>query len=542
MSTADSNQSGPPAAPEPPTDPGSPVEVEVDLELDLDEDTSQRAAGDRWVAMGVLACGLGAGLALARLRSEALGWVATLGEGMERASDFVGWVFLTGLVWVVLNTWTSWRSRGQLHGLLRQVRRSAKNGMTIDAAIARADTINASAIRAIRAGAGRAANFQVLLGMFLTAGWLALNAEDFQSVGAVLGGSATGEMADLVAGLLQLGPKAFVTTASALASAVVVTLLGLFNALLVRSRSPADEALINTWRAGNAAWIDSERGMQQVRTEELVAKAVSTQQVEVLQQSFKSSMQAVGALLGEVRASMSTLQDTAQVMGDSYEKLERVAAALETAQLNVTGVADSITTLTTSVEAYGVGLLQGTKDFTERLVQDTSTRIPEVVSHATRATVDAMTPHLTSLTDKMHGHLERSAEDIQKRYTRAFQDTLQKADQNLQRVNTMSAELETRASRLAQTVGETAESWARTTEAVDALHARLDVVSERSVGQMDRMVASQEAIDTAARATAGLVDQLAGLVREARSEVTSIRRDAEVLGQIREAVHQGGLR
>lgn len=536
MSTADSSQDGPTVAPARPTDPGTLVG------LDLDDDASPRSPGDVWVAVGVLACGLGASIALARLRNEALGWVSTLGEGMERASDFVGWVFMAGIIWVILNTWTAWRSRTQLLGLPQRVRRSAENGMTIDAAIARADGINASAMRAIRAGAGRAANFQVLLGMFLTAGWLALNAEDFQSVGAVLGGSATGEMADLVAGLLQLGPKAFVTTASALASAVVVTLLGLLNAFLVRSRAPADKALINTWRAGNAAWIESERGMQQVRTEELVAKAVSTQQVEVLQQSFKSSMQAVGELLGEVRTSMSILGDTARVMGDSYEKLEGVAAALETAQLNVTGVADSIKTLTTSVEAYGVGLLQGTEDFTERLVQDTSTRIPEVVAHASRATVEAMTPHLISLTDRMHGHLERSAEDIQKRYTRAFQDTLQKADQNLQRVNTMSAELETRASRLAQTIGETAESWTKTTVAVDALHGRLDVVTERSVGQMGRMVASQEAIDTAARATAGLVEQLAGLVREARSEVTSIRRDAEVLGQIKEAVHLSGLR
>ena len=490
-------------------------------------------------AAGYVVVTLVAVLVLRTAQNKAVEVVAELGEAMAMAGDWIGWVFLFGYGWIVYLAFTAFSSGRHASQLTTQVGLLARHGLSIDAAIRRADTTKAELVVACRSGAARAANFQVLLGMLMTASWLALKAKVFVDAGGMLS-SASGGMGRIVSDLLQLGPEAFVTTSTALVTAVILSAEGMALVAIVRRLLPKDEHLVAEWKQAHDTWLDSEKGAQTTRTEELVAQAVSTKQVEALQQSFKFSMQSVGELLGEVRNSLATLQSTASLMGSSYEKLGKVTDALAAAQFNVSGVAESIKELTAQVKGYGTTLLEGTENFTERLVQDTSTRIPEVVSRATLETVESMKPHLRSLTNQMHGDLTKSAEAIQLRYSRAFDDNLQKADSGLMRVNQMSVELEVRASRLAQTVGETAGSWQRSMESVAALHQRLDEVAERSRVQAEQSLHAQSAISEASRDTAQMIRELSRLVGEARGEVSAIRRDAELLGQIREAVHQGG--
>ena len=491
-------------------------------------------------AGAILGLTLLAALGLAGLRSYGIDAAGTLATDAALAERAVNWTVTSGAIWLGACTVGTWTSTTAIPRAPHEVLMLARAGMTLDSAFRHATESVQQLAQHGRTLGTRAANFQVLLGMMLTAGWLALHAEVFVIASDAVAGTQSAGMGDLVAGLLQLGPKAFITTATALGTALVLSTLGTMTSAIAVRSAPETASLLAAWRSGNPQHRAHSASEAQGRTAEMVARALSVDQVKELQSTFRASMDSVAGLLGGMASSMKDLRSTAGLMSKSYAKLELVAKALEKSQLNVDKVAQNMETLSTKVEGYGTGLLRGTEAFTERLVQDTSTRIPEVVNAATSEAVRGLEPHIRSLTNQMHKHLQDSADAIQQQYTQSFNETLRRANDRLLHVNAMTEALEQRTTQLAQALQESNATWAESTANAVTMARMLADAGKSTESSGAQTAAAAAALTRAAQDASNMMSQLDRLVREARAEVESLRRDAELLGQIREAVQAGG--
>jgi hypothetical protein len=512
---------------EPITEPGQPPQPEP-----------QGSASD---ALRLLVLGGAGAIAILVVRSFAMSAVSGLEEDVVMAARAVEVTSASAVAWLLLCLKGFIASGTALRTVAADVRRFGRAGLSLDSSFRHGTEAGAQWSTHTRNIGIRAANFQTLLGMLLTAGWLAMHAGDFSAARDAVTGTATMGMGSVVAGLLELGPKAFITTATALATALVLSTAGAAASVSSRRYLPSPDDLITAWRVGNTDYQATTLEAEQHRAADMVARALSVDQVKELQSTFKSAMHAVGELLGGMAGSMSDLRQTTQIMSQSYKKLELVAAALERSQMNVDAVAKTMDTLSSKVESYGAGLLRGTEAFTERLVQDTSTRIPAVVNAATFEAVRGLEPHIRTLTGQMHKHLQDSADAIQEQYTRGFNDALLRANDRLVHINAMTEALEQRTSLLSQTLKDSTEVWAEAAAKAQITARALGEAGSTTEAVGIHTSKAAAALTEATYGTTELVEQLGRLTQSARSEVESLRRDAELLGRIKEAVHRGGV-
>ncbi len=472
-------------------------------------------------------------------------WVTNLGESAGDARLAVGVVFATGAVTSLLlgRRAFAWR-RGMLEAL-EGAHELALEGGSAAEVLDRAEEGSESDRADFRGRASEFANIQVLLGMLLTATWLASQAPQFESAGAALTSSGTSAMAGIVAGLLQLGPKAFVSTAAAVASALIIMMLGIAQFGVLSGLLPRRSELMETWRAGAAVYNARELVAQRGRTEELVARAVSVSQVQEMQAAFVTSMNSMAELLNGASQSLENFRKTAELIEAANERLSEVTRSLQTAQVNVESVAGGLAALTRQVETYGDKLLLGTTEFTAQLIKETSERIPAVVSVATMETIRQLRENvLPGLADDLHSGMERSATAIQRQYSEAFSENLRSAQANLERVSELSGQLEDRTSRLAGQLTRTTEAWST---AANELVTTMGFVGDAfgsAAGQGEGAAratdAARDALERAASSAAAAARDLGALVQSTNRELGAIRRDAELLGQIKEAVRSSG--
>jgi ABC-type transporter Mla subunit MlaD len=475
-------------------------------------------------------------------------WVTNLGESAGDARLAVGAVFSAGAVTSLLlaRRAFAWR-RGIVEGL-EGAHELALEGASAAEVLDRAQEGSEADRADFRGRASEFANVQVLLGMLLTATWLASHAPQFESAGAALTSSGTSAMAGIVAGLLQLGPKAFVSTAAAVASALIIMMLGIAQFGVLSSLLPRRPELLEAWRAGAAVYNTREIAAQRGRTEELVARAVSVSQVQEMQAAFVTSMNAMAELLNGASQSLENFRHTAELIEAANERLSEVTRSLQTAQVNVESVAGGLAALTKQVESYGDKLLLGTSEFTGQLIKETSERIPAVVSVATMETIKQLRENvLPGFADDLHTGMERSATAIQRQYSEAFSDNLRTAQANLERVSELSGQLEDRTSRLAGELMRTSDAWSKAANELVTTMGSVGDAFASAAGQGEGAArstdAARAALERAATSAAAAARDLGGLVQSANQELRAIRRDAELLGQIKEAVRpNGGVR
>lgn len=472
-------------------------------------------------------------------------WVTNLGESAGDARLAVGAVFATGAVTSLLLARRAFAWRRGMVETLTGAHELALEGGSAAEVLDRAEEGSESDRADFRGRASEFANIQVLLGMLLTATWLASQAPQFESAGAALTSSGTSAMAGIVAGLLQLGPKAFVSTAAAVASALIIMMLGIAQFGVLSGLLPRRQELMETWRAGAAVYNARELVAQRGRTEELVARAVSVSQVQEMQAAFVTSMNAMAELLNGASQSLENFRKTAELIEAANERLSEVTRSLQTAQVNVESVAGGLAALTKQVESYGDKLLLGTSEFTAQLIKETSERIPAVVSVATMETIKQLRENvLPGFADDLHNGMERSATAIQRQYSEAFSENLRSAQANLERVSELSGQLEDRTSRLAGQLSRTSEAWSTAANELVTTMGSVGEAFASAAGQGEGAAratdAARGALERAAGSAAAAARDLGGLVQSANRELGAIRRDAELLGQIKEAVRANG--
>ncbi len=468
-------------------------------------------------------------------------WVANLGESAGDARLAVGAVFATGTLTSLLLARRAFAWRRSMAEDLAGFRELAVEGASAAEVLERAEEQSDSDRSDFRGRASEFANIQVLLGMLLTATWLANQAPQFESASAALSTSGTSGMAGIVAGLLQLGPKAFVSTAAAVASALIIMLLGIAQFGVLSGLLPQRRQIMDTWREGAAIYKAREFITQRGRTEELVARAVSVSQVQEMQSAFVTSMNAMAELLNGASKSLENFRQTAELIEAANERLSDVTRSLQTAQVNVESVAGGLAALTRQVETYGDKLLLGTADFTAQLIKETSERIPAVVSVATMETIKQLRENvLPGLANDLHNGMERSATAIQHQYSEAFSENLRSAQANLERVSELSGQLEDRTSRLAGQLTRTSETWSNAANELVTTMSSVGEAFASAAGQGEGAARATDAargsLERAAASAAVAARDLSGLVQSATKELVAIRRDSELLGQIKEAV------
>jgi hypothetical protein len=453
----------------------------------------------------------------------------------------VGAVFATGTLTSLLLARRAFAWRRSMAEDLAGFRELAVEGASAAEVLERAEEQSDSDRSDFRGRASEFANIQVLLGMLLTATWLANQAPQFESASAALSTSGTSGMAGIVAGLLQLGPKAFVSTAAAVASALIIMLLGIAQFGVLSGLLPQRRQIMDTWREGAAIYKAREFITQRGRTEELVARAVSVSQVQEMQSAFVTSMNAMAELLNGASKSLENFRHTAELIEAANERLSDVTRSLQTAQVNVESVAGGLAALTRQVETYGDKLLVGTTEFTAQLIRETSERIPAVVSVATMETIKQLRENvLPGLANDLHTGMERSATAIQHQYSEAFSENLRSAQANLERVSELSGQLEDRTSRLAGQLTRTSETWSNAANELVTTMSSVGEAFASAAGQGEGAARATDAargsLERAAASAAVAARDLSGLVQSATKELVAIRRDSELLGQIKEAV------
>jgi hypothetical protein len=533
---------------EAPTDPGlgkSPVDGRSDSGLGVAPQGGFRRMGAGYLALVLLAvAGLSAMWFGLRYSTD---WVAALGEGALDATRAIHVVFGIAALTSVYIAGRSLLVRGDGQSTLDIVNKLASEGATAAEVARFAEECTAAQRNEFRSRVSEFANIQVLLGMLLTAVWLASQAPQFEIASAALTSSGTGGMAGIVAGLLKLGPKAFVSTAAAVSSALVIILIGSSQAVVYGALLPSRAEVLERWRGGADRFRSGELALQVGRTEELVARAVSVSQVQEMQTAFVTSMNAMASLLDGAGKALEDFRQTAVLIQAANERLSGVSRSLEAAQVNVQSVAGGLAALTRQVESYGEKLLASTSDFTAQLIKESSERIPQVVSVATNESIRQLKENvLPAFAQDLHQGMQRSASAIQQQYSDAFSYNLMSAQDNLARVSTLSAELEDRTVRLAGELQRTAHSWSDSAGKLVVTVGEVGDAFASAAGHGDGAAKATEAarasLERAAVSAASAARDLGGLAESAREQLESIRHDAELLGQIKEAVRAGGER
>ncbi len=389
------------------------------------------------------------------------------------------------------------------------------------------------------------ANIQVLIGMLLTAVWLASQVHVFQSATLALEAGAGGGMGPIVAALLQLGPKAFIATAAAVSSALVLLVVGHICHAWIDGRGLRRTDYLSVWRRGHEIYQQKEYALLEHRTTNLVARTVSVAQVRETQETFLKAMKDMARLLEEANRSLAGFRQTSDLITQSSQKLQEVTDSLGEAQLHVEDVVGGLEGLSAKVEGFGRDLLGGTQAFTEQLIQDTKDRIPLIFDKMTTSTLDFLKPGFEQLAQDLHTNMEASARQLQIQHANAYELALQDSVESMKAAMSMSETLAGNARELGGVLNRSADEWSTASAKFEDSTRKVSSAFAEATGQGNHAAIAtaeaREALVRAAEDAAQAAQALRRLVAEANREIHNVRRDAETLGRVKEVLGDQGL-
>lgn len=412
------------------------------------------------------------------------------------------------------------------------VKRVARAGGSLAEALRHGNEVAEEERGRVGSGASALANTQILLGMVWTAGYLASQAGIFVATAEGLEAGQASDLGSSVASLLSVGPKAFLATAAAVSTSLIVGFIGARQVDVVRGNAPNEVAMIASWTDGNREWAQGERERTVARDQAILDAALSNQSVNRLNDALASAAATFSGLAGTVK----DFNETAARIASAQNALESLAEAIRLSDSRANSVAVGLQELAEEVRNNSAGLLAVSKEFGAELSRSSQSEGARLVGETVAQTMSAMRPEFSKLAQDLHSEMENSAESLRNRAANEFSGQIAEVRRDLTDLDEVVRQLRGHLGGLVNEVRTGAQS----------MGANVAVLSETmktvggSLDPQGRTFPALQAMEKTRRELEQTVAQLAQAGTQLASGMTAVRRNAEIIGRMKEIAGAGG--
>lgn len=446
----------------------------------------------------------------------------------------------------VLAGWLTWRAgtaMGALRDLPATMWDNGSDGASHWESRKIADDIIADTTQGHTAVALELANLLVLFGMFGTAFWLARQSNVFSLTTEALSTGGAAQMPQLVGELLELAPRAFVTTTFAVGGAIALSVLGFAQAGLIQSAAPDPRQCKAAWSQGRERF-DAKRAESRRQTlTEVIAVANSRQETMALLGQVTSAVTEMSAaaatsraetyaLMHQVSGAVSSISEAITRVEATFSHIRSMSDDLNNASKTVTDVAKTLEATRSVVETFiaGVSAIEQT---TSEVVSRTAARVGDVMQNRVDGSMREITERCIQVVqqrdDQLRGGIAAAARDGVAQALAIPSGELdlvrQNAEAGVRNIQSLIAQMDQLQRLWAANGPGMAQGLSKVSEAMTTIAGRGGAaaeLTERTGAALDRTTRSMEEA----------VKRLSGMFAQ-------LRYDAERIGQIKEAAIQG---
>ncbi|MFN7142777.1 MAG: hypothetical protein ACK4YP_03305 [Myxococcota bacterium] len=464
--------------------------------------------------------------------SLAAGHTDGLGDDAAIARDAVWFLIVVGALSTLQLARAARAAARATYTIPWSVERFAAGGGSLPDCANFANGSGAEAVGALEARVSGAANVQILLGMVLTAGYLALEAPVFVEASEALRSGDSANMAVIVSALLGLGPKAFLATAIAVFSSLILSFVGQRHISALRARLPDNRTVLERWHHGRALHQEEIEAATRSRDAAMLDVALSNQSVKELNLALHQA----AATFSGLQATVDAFKEAAGQIVAAQVTLDRLMQAFQASDARAKDLAEGLSSLAGEVRTYSDTMLTNSKEFGNALHRLASEQGARLVSDSVDQTLRALTPEFARLAQDLHDNMGRSADALRNRAVDEFSNSVGQTRDDLARLDAsivgFSGHLQGLVRDLARWGGEVETSGANLRAALASLTEGLDPTG--------RMLPGVQSVERAREELERSSAQLAHASGQLAAGMDAVRRNAEMIGQLREAM-RGGL-
>jgi hypothetical protein len=437
-------------------------------------------------------------------------------EGELRIAVLALWGFATAFCAAVTLA-AAWAMLGW-DDLPRQIFDIGKRGASASEALGLLEARRQRVDSDVASFSSQLSNLLILAGMMCSALWISQQVDLFEQAGSGIATANTKVIAELIPKMLQLAPRAFVTTAGAVAAALLLSFQGLLQSGWVRLSAVSHNDVLAAWSEGDKRRAHDDAANFTRRLEETVLRATNVREMQQAQERIAKALGGMSDLVNRVDGTfqhMTAMAERLDAAGGAVAEMSSHLGATEEA------VRNALDTLTQISPQIG------------EVVSQTSERVATVLEQKVAVVFERMANQCVDIISKVEDDARRGVREAARVGVGA---ALAIPDGDLMKLRDESDAAIDNTRKMAAELAEIHRFWEAHGEGLAKGMGDLgDALKETSDY-------SAPAAEAARAARLGLENTVKGLERstgELRLVLQQLRRDAEIMGQVREAVLGG---